>query len=72
MDFADAGTVFQDERAVTLADEDAEEDRYVTMGMDALGRVLVVAYTLRGGRIRIISARRASGRERAEYETHGL
>jgi uncharacterized protein len=36
--------------------------------MDALGRVLVVVYTMRGERIRIISARQATRRERAEYE----
>lgn len=42
------------------------------IGMDALGRVLVVAYTMRGERIRIISARRATRRERAEYEKQGL
>jgi uncharacterized protein len=36
--------------------------------MDALGRVLVVVYTMRGERIRIISARQATRRERAEHE----
>jgi len=68
VDFADAATMFDDNRAVTVADDDPEEERYVTIGMDALGRVLVVAYTIRGERIRIISARRATKRERAEYE----
>ena len=68
VDFADAATMFDDNRAVTVADDDLEEERYVTIGMDALGRVLVVAYTIRGERIRIISARRATKRERAEYE----
>jgi uncharacterized protein len=41
-------------------------------GMDALGRELVVIYTVRGERIRIISARRATRRERAEYEKQSL
>ncbi len=68
VDFADAATMFDDNRAVTVADDDLEEERYVTIGMDALGRVLVVAYTIRGERIRIISARRATKRERVEYE----
>jgi len=68
VDFADAATMFDDKRAVTMADDAPEEERYVTIGMDALGRVLVVAYTIRGERIRIISARRATKRERAEYE----
>jgi uncharacterized DUF497 family protein len=72
IDFADAATIFQDDQAVTVADYDPEEERYVTIGMDALGRVLVVAYAMRGGRIRIISARRATRRERAEYEKLGL
>ncbi len=72
VDFADAATMFQDDQAVTVADEDPEEERYVTIGADALGRVLVVAYTMRGERIRIISTRRATKRERAEYENRGL
>jgi uncharacterized DUF497 family protein len=68
VDFADAATVFEDDRAVTVTIDDAEEERYITLGIDALGRVLVVVYTMRGTRIRIISARRATRRERAEYE----
>jgi uncharacterized DUF497 family protein len=68
VDFADAATVFEDDRAVTVAEDDPEEVRYVTIAMDALGRVLVVVYTMRGECIRIISARRATERERAEYE----
>ena len=68
VDFADATTIFQDDRAVTLADEDRDEERYATVGMDALGRLLVAAYTVRGDRIRIISARRATTHERARYE----
>jgi uncharacterized protein len=68
VDFADAATMFDDHRAVTVADDDPKEERYVTIGMDALGRVLVVAYTIRVEHIRVISARRATKRERAEYE----
>jgi hypothetical protein len=66
--FADAVTVFQDERAVTLEDSDPEETRFVTLGLDALGRVIVVAYTWRGDRVRLISARRATPAERRQYE----
>jgi len=66
--FADAVAVFQDERAVTLEDSDQEETRFVTMGLDSLGRVIVVAYTWRGDRIRLISARRATPAERRQYE----
>jgi uncharacterized DUF497 family protein len=73
VDFADAATTFQDDQAVTVAEDDqGDEERYVTIGMDLLGRVLVVAYTMRNARIRIISARRATKREREEYEKQGL
>jgi uncharacterized DUF497 family protein len=72
VDFADSATVFEDVRAVTVADEAPDEERYSTIGMDALGRELVVIYTVRGERIRIISARRATRRERAEYEKQSL
>ena len=68
VDFADAATVFEDDRALTVANDDPEEEHYITIGMDALGRVLVVIYTMRGERIRIISARQATRRERAEHE----
>lgn len=44
------------------------EERFVGMGMGALGRVLIVVYTYRGDDIRIISARVAAAHERAEYE----
>jgi hypothetical protein len=72
VDFADATTVFEDVRAVTVLDEDLDEERYATIGKDSLGRELVVVYTVRGERIRIISARRATRRERAQYEKQGL
>jgi uncharacterized DUF497 family protein len=68
VDFADAATVLYDERAITLRDHDEEEERYVTIGMDALGRVLVVVYVWRGDRPRLISARRATAHERRQYE----
>ena len=70
VDFADAGTVFHDEQAVTVSDEVAdEEERFVTLGMDALGRVLVVVYTWREDRPRLISARKATPREQRQYES---
>jgi uncharacterized protein len=64
VDLADAVTVFDDDLAVTMPDEHPEEQRFITLGMDALGRVLVVVYGWRGDRIRIISARKATPRER--------
>jgi len=66
--FADAATIFSDERAITISDEHPDEDRFVTIGMDALGRILVVVYTFRRESIRIISARKATARERNQYE----
>jgi hypothetical protein len=69
VDFADATAVFEDEQALTVRDEISavDEPRFLTMGRDALARVLVVAYTWRGDRIRLISARRATPGERRQY-----
>jgi len=44
------------------------ERRWITQGMDALGRLLVVVYSWRGDSIRLISARAATARERKQYE----
>lgn len=68
--FADAVLVLEDLCAVTIADEESSPDerRWVTLGADALGRVLVVVYTYRGEDIRLISARCAVPDERKEYE----
>lgn len=68
IEFLDAVLVFDDDRGITLLDENAAEERYLTFGMDAQGRVLAVSYTVRGDKIRIISARKATARERAQYE----
>jgi hypothetical protein len=47
--FADAVSALEDERALTIRGAYAEEEeRWITLGMDALGRVLVVIYTWRG------------------------
>ncbi len=66
--FADAISVFTDEKALTIDDEYPEEERFVTIGLDAFGRILVVVYTWRGESIRIISARKAVASERTQYE----
>lgn len=65
--FADAVAVFHDDAALTLRDEAVGEERHVTLGLDALGRVLVVVWTQRPGAIRLISARKATAREQAQY-----
>ena len=67
VDFADAATVFHDEQAITIRDDQANEERYVTTGMDVLGNVLVVVYTWRDDRPRLISARQAKPQEREQY-----
>ena len=68
IDFADAATVLEDEMGLTMADDHANEERWVTLGMDALGRTLVVAYTWRADEPRLISARKANRTERRQYE----
>lgn len=68
VDFADAATVLHDELALTIHVRHAREERFVTLGIDACGRVLVVVYTWRGERLRLISARRAMPRELRQYE----
>jgi uncharacterized protein len=66
--FADAVGVFEDENAITINDEHAREDRFITVGRDFLSRILVVVYTFRDIVIRIISARKATSREKKIYE----
>ena len=68
VDFADAVSVFSDDLAITIPDERFDEERFVSIGLDAFGRVLVVVYTLRGDEIRVISARKATRQERRQYE----
>jgi uncharacterized DUF497 family protein len=66
--FAHAEQVLRDPFAVTIEDPDAQGGRrFVTLGMDALGRILVVIHTPRGGNVRLISARKASRSEMAQY-----
>ena len=68
--FSDAEAVLFDPNAISFEDENAEgEQRHVAMGLDHLGRVLVVVYTYRGENIRLISARRATQNERRAYES---
>jgi len=68
IDFADAVSVFSDDLAITIPDERFDEERFVTIGVDAFGRFLVVVYTMRGSEVRIISARKATRQERQQYE----
>jgi uncharacterized protein len=70
VEFSEASTVFRDILSSTFPDPDhsIEEDRYITIGQSDLGRVLIVSHTDREERIRIISARTATRRERKAYE----
>ena len=67
VDFADTVSVLEDELAMTVPDPYAEEERSVTIGLDSLGRVLVVIYTVRNNTVRIISARKATPSEIRQY-----
>jgi hypothetical protein len=66
VDFSEAATVFEDPLSFTIADPDHSvgEQRFVTMGVSFLQRLVVVAHTDLDERIRIISARRATRAER--------
>jgi hypothetical protein len=66
--FPDVFAVFEDPNALTTEDYERGEERYVTMGMDCFGRLLVVVYAWRGENIRIISARKATRSEVRQYE----
>jgi uncharacterized protein len=69
--FGEAVTAFADALSVTVPDPDhsaAAEARYILVGRSAEGRLLVVSHAERGTAIRIISARPATRRERAQYE----
>ena len=68
--FADAISVLEDEKGLTVIDQSSGEERWVTIGMDSIGRILVVAYTYRRERVRMISVRRAPAGERGQYEEH--
>jgi len=67
VDFADAVEALFDERAVTVGDDHSSEERYVTLGLDARGRLVAVVYAWRGKSIRVISARKATRNEARLY-----
>ncbi len=69
IEFSHAASVLDDPMAVTIEDTRHGEQRFVTIGADILGRVLVVVYAYSGEEeIRLISARKASPKERRIYE----
>jgi len=68
--FEEAATVFGDNCSLTIDDisHSLYKKRKVTLGLSANNGLLVVVHTCRGERIRIISARKASKKERKQYE----
>lgn len=69
IEFSHAATVLDDPMAVTVEDKGHDEQRLATIGVDLLGRVLVVVYTYTDEEeIRLISARKAISNERSIYE----
>jgi hypothetical protein len=68
--FDEAKTIFDDQFSITINDpaHSFEERRYVDIGISSKGNILVVSYTERGTRIRIISCRKATKSERKVYE----
>ena len=68
--FDEAQTVFLDEFSITVSDPEhsQQEERLIIVGTSAKHRLLVVSFTGRGKRIRLISARKATRVERKEYE----
>ncbi|MBX9584534.1 MAG: BrnT family toxin [Gemmataceae bacterium] len=68
--FAEASSVFADPLAITFDDpvHSDDEDRFLTIGLSAAGRVLIVSHTDRGDATRVVSARAASRGERKGYE----
>ena len=68
--FEQTSTIFGDRSSLTIPDPEHSqtEERYITIGRTFTDKLLVVVHTERGNNIRLISARRASRRERRFYE----
>ena len=68
--FEESATIFSDERTITIHDiiHSVSEKRWITIGRSVKNRVIVVVHTERNNRIRIISSRKASKKEKKQYE----
>ena len=61
--------VLNDPLALTIEDDSAQgEQRFVSIGMNTFGRLMVVVYAYQGNDIRLISVRHAEPKERRTYE----
>lgn len=67
IDFADAVKIFDDTRKLTFRASHRGEERFLSIGV-MHSRIVTVVFTLRGDKVRIISARHARKNERAQYE----
>jgi uncharacterized DUF497 family protein len=72
--FVEATTVFDDPLSITIPDPDhtIDEERFVIVVMSSERSLLIVVHTIRGERIRLISARPATKHERRNYEETSL
>ncbi len=70
--FEEASTIFGDILSYTIVDPDHSlgEERFITIGQSVTGKILIVSHTERENRIRIISARLATKKERKFYERY--
>jgi uncharacterized DUF497 family protein len=68
--FKGAATVFRDPLGITIFDPDHSEmeDRFITIGFSAAGRLVMVGHTDRGEKTRIFNARELTRAEREAYE----
>lgn len=68
--FDEASTVFKDLLSLTIHDplHSEDEDRFILIGNSYTNCLLVIVHTERGDKIRIISARKATQKERSQYE----
>ena len=68
--FDEASTAFRDTLSLAIYDplHSEQEDRFVLIGSSHRNRLLVIVHTERGDNIRLISARKASKKERKHYE----
>lgn len=71
--FQEAMTVFGDERVLVVPDRvhSGHEERAIAIGLSAEKRLLIVCFTVRGEKLRLISSRRVERWERRVYETGG-